>query len=207
MILFFYILCYNYIGDYMYSIKDQIIFVTEIQKSRFICKIIRIDNLNQINDELNIIKKEYKDANHYCYAYIIDNIKRFSDDGEPSGTAGIPILNVIEAKKLTNILVIVVRYFGGIKLGAGGLVRAYINSVVNTLNETNIIELIKSKKIKIIFDYDKEKYIRQLVPDINIIEKKYLDKVEFIVLIKNTDLSLLNEYNLEILEENIFLEK
>lgn len=195
----------------MYSIKDQIVYTTEIQKSKFICKIIRINNIEQINNELDIVKKEYKDANHYCYAYVFKNVKRFSDDGEPSGTAGMPILNVIEAKKLTNILVIVTRYFGGIKLGTGGLVRAYTNSVVNALNETNIVELIIGKKVKIIFDYDKEKHIKQILTDINILEKKYLENVELIILIKDKDLLLLllekNNVSYEILEENIFIEK
>ena len=84
-----------------------------------------VDNIEDINNILNNIKNEYKDATHYCYAYIIDNTKRFNDDGEPGGTAGMPILNVIEQNNLNHVLIVVVRYFGGIKLGAGGLVRAY----------------------------------------------------------------------------------
>ena len=116
----------------MYSIKEKEVTLTEINKSKFYGIIIPINNIEEIPNILNNIKNEYKDATHYCYAYILDNIKRFNDDGEPGGTAGMPILNVLENNNLNHLLAVVVRYFGGIKLGAGGLVRAYTNSITNT---------------------------------------------------------------------------
>ena len=103
------------------NIENEIV----INKSRFICKIYKVYNEEEVLDKLKDIKKEYKDATHYCYSYIIDNTKRFNDDGEPGGTAGMPILNVLENSNLNYILAVVIRYFGGIKLGAGGLLRAY----------------------------------------------------------------------------------
>ena len=100
----------------------------EIKKSKFIGLLYNVDNVLEVENILLQLKKEHKKANHICYAYKIVNgaeIVKFSDDKEPSGTAGKPILSVIEKKKMSNVLICVIRYFGGIKLGAGGLVRAY----------------------------------------------------------------------------------
>jgi Uncharacterized conserved protein len=193
----------------MYSIKDTVTCTTEINKSKFICKIVRLNDINQVEEELNIVKREFKDATHYCYAYIFKNVKRFSDDGEPGGTAGMPILNVIETNNLANILVIVIRYYGGVKLGAGGLVRAYTNSTVNALNIGNVIELLLGKKIKIVFEYDQEKTIKQRLPNIKILEKIYLEKIEYLILINNIDYETLKELNIDvdIVENDIYLEK
>lgn len=102
--------------------------LVEIKKSKFYGYLFEVKSQNDVLAILANLKKEHKKATHICYAYkIVDGqeIVKFNDDGEPSGTAGRPILNVIEKKKLCNVLVCVVRYFGGIKLGAGGLVRAY----------------------------------------------------------------------------------
>ena len=112
-----------------------------IKNSRFITQIYKINNEDEVKKHLEEAKEKYKDATHYCYAYIIDNIKKSSDDGEPSGTAGIPILKVLEANNLTNILTIVIRYFGGIKLGANGLIRAYTKSTSNALKEVSLKEI------------------------------------------------------------------
>lgn len=108
-----------------------------INKSRFIAYKIDLTSLEQVKVEIEKLKKEHKKANHVCYAFVYKGEtinEKCSDDGEPSGTAGYPILNVIKKKNLTNILVAVVRYFGGIKLGAGGLTRAYTKSAAEVLN-------------------------------------------------------------------------
>ncbi len=102
-----------------------------IKKSKFISFLFEIKKLEDINKIINELKIEHKKATHICYAYKIDNNVKFYDDGEPSGTAGKPIYNIIEKKNLNNILIVVIRYFGGIKLGAGGLLRAYSNSASN----------------------------------------------------------------------------
>lgn len=100
----------------------------EIKKSKFITYLYRLNDENEINEIINNIKKEHKKARHVVYVYKINNTGKINDDGEPKGTAGMPIFNVIEKNNLNNILIVVVRYFGGIKLGAGALFRAYSNS-------------------------------------------------------------------------------
>ncbi len=104
-----------------------------IKKSRFISFYYEVDSIDEINKILEEIKKEHKKARHIPYAYKIDNLVKKSDDKEPNGTAGSPIFNIIEKKDLNHCLIVVVRYFGGIKLGAGGLIRAYSNSANNVV--------------------------------------------------------------------------
>ena len=112
-----------------------------IKKSRFITKLYYTNqNLNRVNDIINELKKEYKKCTHICYSYIIGPNAKAVDDGEPSGTAGKPILNVLQKKDMTNVLCVVIRYFGGIKLGAGGLVRAYTKSASEVIKLVNLIE-------------------------------------------------------------------
>lgn len=111
-----------------------------IKKSRFITKLYYIEDVNNVNNIINELKKEYKKCTHICYSYIIGPNAKAVDDGEPSGTAGKPILNVLQKKNMTNVLCVVIRYFGGIKLGAGGLVRAYTRSASEVIKLVNLIE-------------------------------------------------------------------
>lgn len=178
----------------MYKIEKNITKEYIIQKSRFICLLINVNNIEEIQESLNNVKKEYKKASHYCYAYILSGLEKCSDDKEPQGTAGIPILNILKKKQLNNILCIVVRYFGGIKLGAGGLIRAYQNSVLHCFEDVNIIDEKKYIKYQIIFDYDKLKNIEYILKDQNTIEKNFDDKISFTVEIDNEDIiNLLKE--------------
>ena len=108
-----------------------------INKSKFIAYKLDLSSLEQVKPFLETLRKEHKKANHVCYAYVYKGeivSEKCFDDGEPGGTAGYPILNVIKKKNLTNVLVAVVRYFGGIKLGAGGLTRAYTKACAGVLN-------------------------------------------------------------------------
>lgn len=181
----------------MKTIKNNIQNEIIIKNSKFICYLYKIKDINEANSLLNNIKEEHKDATHHCYAYILDNIQKSSDDGEPGGTAGIPILKVLEKNNLSNILAIVVRYFGGIKLGAGGLVRAYTKSVTNTLSEDNIISLTKGYNLDIEFNYDQVKEIDYLLKNITINNKEYnttikynIDiPIEFLEIIKHNNLN------------------
>lgn len=100
-------------------------FNLEIKKSKFIAYYYKIQDLNDINTILDKLKKDNKKARHMSYAYKYGNTARKSDDKEPSGTAGLPIFNIIEKNNLQNVIIVVIRYFGGVKLGAGGLIRAY----------------------------------------------------------------------------------
>ena len=112
----------------------------EIKKSKFIAYYYEVDTVNEIKEILETLKKEHKKAKHIPYAYKIDQEIKKSDDKEPSGTSGMPILNIIETNNLNHVLIAVVRYFGGIKLGAGGLIRAYSNSA------KEVIKWFHSKK-------------------------------------------------------------
>lgn len=152
----------------MNTIKKEITNEIIINKSKFITILTNISSKEEIITKINNIKKEYKDATHYCYAYIIDNQEKCSDDKEPSGTAGLPILNVLKQNNLTNILCVVIRYFGGIKLGAGGLIRAYSSSVSEALNKTQITPLTKGYNIIIEFPYENLKQINYLLKDYKI---------------------------------------
>lgn len=178
-----------------------------INKSKFICELLYINNQDEIDSKLKDIKHKYKGATHYCYAYIYDNNKRFNDDGEPGGTAGMPILNVLENNNLNHVLCVVIRYFGGIKLGAGGLVRAYTKSVTSCLENTKIIDKKECQLIKITFSYDKVKIIDKIINK-NILLKEFENNITYTIAIskdevKNT-LKLLENYiiNLEILDDN-----
>lgn len=167
------------------DVENEII----INKSKFITKLYKVTDETEIINILNNLKKEYKDSTHICYAYIINNIKRFNDDGEPGGTAGMPILNVLENNDLNFILAVVIRYFGGIKLGAGGLTRAYSNSISETLKNDNIKELQQGIKLEILFDYSNSKKIDYLLKDIS--KTKYFgNNVRYDLYIS------LNNYNL-----------
>jgi len=190
----------------MLSISSNISNEIVINKSRFITFLYRVDSLNDISKYIDDLSLRYKDSTHICYAYILDNIKRFSDDGEPGGTAGMPILNVLENKNLNHILCCVVRYFGGVKLGAGGLVRAYSNSSSKILDLANIIELIPGKLCSISFNYDDTKNIDKLLSDCNIINKEYNDYVTYLFKSDFEFINTLSKYDVKIIED-CYIEK
>lgn len=166
----------------MFTIKNEEINEYIINKSKFISFSYKINNEKDAINKINEIKKIYKDATHVCYAYVTGNIKRFNDDNEPGGTAGMPILNVLDNKKLDNILVIVVRYFGGIKLGAGGLVRAYSNAANEVIKNNNIIPIKKIFKKRIVFDYSNINNVNYVLKDYDITYKEFNENIiyEFI---------------------------
>lgn len=126
-----------------YTIKDRGEHEIVIQKSRFISYFSRATTEEEAQAFIEEIKKLNRDATHNCSAYLIgetDNIQKANDDGEPSGTAGVPMLEVLKKRKLKDVVVVVTRYFGGIKLGAGGLIRAYGGAVSEGLNEVGVVE-------------------------------------------------------------------
>ncbi len=171
----------------MKTIKYNITHEYIIQKSKFISMLYQVNNEEEVINILNRLKLEYKDATHICYAYIINNIKRFQDDGEPSGTAGIPILNVLESQKLNLILAVVIRYFGGIKLGAGGLVRAYTTSVVEALENQDLGEIVSGYKVTITFQYNNSRLIDNALKNYQIINKEFNSEITYIVNIPKTE--------------------
>lgn len=177
----------------MKSIKNNIENTTIINKSKFITKLYFINSLNEIDSILNEVSKEYKDATHVCFAYILNGKEKCSDNGEPSGTAGMPILNVLKKNNLDNILAIVIRYFGGIKLGAGGLVRAYSNSITNALNLTEIISLTFGYLVELEFAYDQIKLVDYILNDKRIISKEYNSNIIYKFYLDGNELNFIPE--------------
>lgn len=155
----------------------------EIKKSIFIGHAFFVKSEEEALEILGKVKEEHRSATHNCHAYIIGEdglTQRYSDDGEPSGTAGIPMLEVLKKEDMRNVLVIVTRYFGGTKLGAGGLVRAYTEGVVKALDEAKRCIRKNFTRTKVIYDYTFHGVIVNLLAneDYKIIEENYTDKVE-----------------------------
>lgn len=185
----------------MKTISEKITNELIIKNSKFITIIYPITSIENIQDLIDETKLVYPKATHYCYAYIINDIKRSSDDKEPSGTAGTPMLNVLTKENYTNILVITVRYFGGIKLGAGGLVRAYSKSVKEALNIATTIDLELGYRVQITASYSKQKELDYLLRNTLIIKKEYQEKIEYEVLISKDSIQVLNNFDHQILKE------
>lgn len=185
---------YNYFGDFMYSIKNNIDNTIIIKKSKFITLLYKVNNIDEVENILEEIKNKYSDSTHICYAYIVSNHEKAFDDGEPSGTAGMPILNVLKKNNITNILAVVVRYFGGIKLGASGLLRAYSNSVSDALKLTSIIELTPGYLIEIEFTRDNLKLIDYMLTDKQIVEKIFNDNVIYKFYLNEEELYIISEF-------------
>lgn len=160
----------------MKTIVEEVSHEIEIKKSKFIAFLYKIDNLQNVKEKLETVKKECKDATHYCYAYILDNMEKMNDDGEPTGTAGLPILNVLQKEQLQNVMCIVVRYFGGIKLGSGGLIRAYSKACKEALKQTEMRTLSKGYEVSYTFDYKHNKQVDHLLKDVIILNKSFEDK-------------------------------
>ena len=136
-------------------------YVTEIKRSEFIGKLVKVNSEEQAKEFINGVKKEHSLATHNCYAYIVydDGVERvrYSDDGEPQGTAGLPILNVLKNKGFYNVAVVVTRYFGGVKLGAGGLVRAYSDAAAGACNNATVTKCVLCSTYQVDFSYDNYK--------------------------------------------------
>ena len=168
------------------TIKEDGQVQEEIKKSRFICHAKRVHSEEEARDFITAIKKEHYKATHNCSAFIIgerSEIKRTSDDGEPSGTAGVPMLGVLENHNLTNVCVVVTRYFGGIKLGAGGLIRAYTGSVALAVKEIGIIEIKEQAGIAIQMSYAQYQEYGNFLRDHHLVELEtnFTDQVDTMI--------------------------
>lgn len=190
----------------MYSIKNNNKYEETIKYSKFISLIYKVYTKEEVKEYLNKAKESYPSATHYCYGYVIDNDIKSSDDNEPSKTAGIPILNQIINNKLNYTLIIVVRYFGGVKLGVGPLTRAYAKVAREVITPNNIITLTKGYDINITFTYNDIKNIDYLLKDSYIINKTFKDKITYNVIISKDILDKLNNYNITINKET-YIEK
>ena len=145
----------------MFLTADSEQFKVEIKRSDFLCTVRKVATEEQAKNFISAVKKQYFDATHNCYAYIVieDGVERvrYSDDGEPQGTAGLPILNVLKNKGFYNVVAVVTRYFGGVKLGAGGLVRAYSEACAGACDIAKVYKCVLCSRVKIDFTYENYK--------------------------------------------------
>ena len=163
--------------DQIKTIRENAQCEIVINKSRFIGQCFLVTSVEQSNEILNTVRKKYFDASHNCFAYSLSSdVVKFSDDGEPGGTAGQPILEVIKQKGLINILVVVTRYFGGIMLGAGGLVRAYTKSAALAIDTAGIDTLVWCTLLKCEIDYSLWGKVQNLLSQ----TKCQIQKTEFL---------------------------
>lgn len=186
-----------------YTVKDLGEHEIVIQKSRFIAHIGRAETEEEAQEFIQSIKKKHWDATHNCSAYLIgekDEIQKANDDGEPSGTAGVPILEVLKKKHLKDTVVVITRYFGGIKLGAGGLIRAYGKATSEGISATGIVERKLMRIMHTTVDYTwlgkLENELRSSIYSIK--EIHYLDKVEIETFVEEGDIEQFNNYMIEL---------
>ena len=196
----------NYFSVLDYSEAEQV-----VEKSRFITYTKPVYDENEAAEFIARIKKLNYDASHNVSAYVIgesSDIKRYSDDGEPSGTAGMPMLDVMLKKGITNTCVVITRYFGGIKLGTGGLVRAYTESTKMGLEASKIVEYREMRCYSITCTYDLAPKIQYRLKgsDVIIKDTEYLEKVRFLVYVKEDEMKILDEL-IDITSSLIYIEE
>ena len=166
-----------------YTIRQNAMIELVEKKSRFIANIFYVENKDECEEIIKQMKKRYYDAKHNCFAFSIFDgknvLQKCSDDGEPSGTAGEPILNAIQKNNLNNVLIIVTRYFGGILLGAGGLIRAYSNSAIDAINSAGKIIKQPVMEVQVNINYqDNEMFkYKNKKNNIKIINADYTEKI------------------------------
>ncbi len=167
------------------TVEDLLAPVTlKVKGSKFITHVIHTPDAAKAESSYQRIRKKYHDATHNCYAYRIDRlIFRYSDDREPSGTAGKPIFQVIESSQLYQILVVVTRYFGGSKLGTGGLIRAYTTAAQIGLDAATVRMVTRSKTVDVIFSYDKIPLVENIINKFEgkVIDSEYKELVHMII--------------------------
>lgn len=186
----------------MFYLKNQVINTIIIEKSEFIAVLTPIDSVDEIPSLLKDIKKTYPKATHYCTAYVFDNTQGSNDDGEPSGTAGVPILEILNKNEINRVYAVVIRYFGGIKLGAGGLIRAYAGATKEALNVATILKSEITKNYTITFSYEKIHLIDTIFKDY-IINKEFLSDVSYdLSFITGEELIKTHEYLLKSIKNN-----
>jgi uncharacterized YigZ family protein len=182
--------------------------IIEIKKSKFIGRAFPCSNEEEAVKHIEETNKEFYDATHTAYAYIIGNnaeIQKFNDDGEPSGTAGLPILNYLKTEELRNILVTVTRYYGGIKLGKGGLIRAYSGSARETINNNIIVTKKIVVETHIIISYNLYGGVENLLQNENLIvkDKNFEKDVTIKILVLEEDIKKIKEKLINYTSDNI----
>ncbi len=167
----------------MITIKEHIQSEIVEKKSKFIANVFYVQSKDEAENKIKEIKKKYFDARHNCSSYRVleegNIVEKANDDGEPSGTAGAPMLNILQKKDLLNVVVIVTRYFGGILLGTGGLVRAYSDVTLKAIEEADVIEITMGKEYEVTVDYSNLEKLKHYMKtnSINITKIEYLKEI------------------------------
>lgn len=171
------------------TILDSADAILEIKGSKFLSFSYHVDSKSEVTHIIDTLRDKYSDATHICFAYKIGDISISSDDGEPTGTAGTPILGAIDKNGYDHTLVAVARYFGGTKLGASGLIRAYTKAAVNVLNLSGHKDLEKYTQYLVICTYDNAKQVEGIISQYGTnIKSEYSEKVTYTVQCKDTDI-------------------
>ena len=207
--------------DKFLTIKQEATAEISEKKSKFIANIIPVETKEEAENAIKKIKKTNYDARHHCSAYrIIEGnsiVEKSSDDGEPSGTAGAPMLNILQKNELCNVVIIVTRYFGGILLGTGGLVRSYMEATNNAIDKAEIVNKVKGIRYKIKVEYDSQKDVIYWCKKLNInikntnydnyveleLESEYQSKEKLLNNIKIVENCVITGENIYIQEENL----
>lgn len=192
----------------MNTIAKNIITEQEITKSTFITYLKKVDNVLDAKNYIKEIKDLHPTATHHVTAYLVGLTGEHghaNDDGEPSGTAGLPVLDVFKKNDITNFVCIVVRYFGGIKLGAGGLVRAYSSSASLALKEAGIMPIIEYIAVQLIFNYNFINIIENKLKNYEIINKEFSTNVSLTIKLPKTDLDKIKEQLISLTNNQIII--
>ncbi len=177
----------------MKSIMENTVSEIEEKKSRFIGLLCKVSSREEVQMLLEKCKKDYPKATHYCYAYIIEQEEFCSDDKEPTKTAGFPILNVLKQKELCQVCGVVIRYFGGIKLGTGGLVRAYTKAIQGAVQKAQIVSLEKGYIVHLYFPYEDQNKIDYLLKGKELLLKKFDTDITYGLKVTIEEEKMLNE--------------
>ena len=181
----------------MYTIPYKIEHTLHIKNSRFIACLFPVHSKLDIQKAIAECKQKYPDATHYCYAYVLEEKEtQAKDDHEPSGTAGIPILTVLESQEWNDVLCVVVRYFGGIKLGAKGLVRAYRKSATEVLKKAPRMRQSQGFQIEITISYDRQKQVDLLLKNDQVVARSFQEIVKIIANVSLETIEQLKEHQI-----------
>ncbi|PWU69312.1 MULTISPECIES: YigZ family protein [Gracilibacillus] len=196
--------------DQYYTVKHEGVDEQVIQKSRFIGYVKRVETEEAAQQFISQIKKKHHDATHNCSAYMIgehDQLQKANDDGEPSGTAGVPILEVLKKRQLKDTVVVITRYFGGIKLGAGGLIRAYASTTSLAINSTGVVERSLMQEVILTIDYPLlGKVENELQQSSFILDKiEYLAQVTLHVYVKKDETNKFKDWLINLTNSQVIL--
>ena len=185
--------------NYFYSIEKDIKVETKIKRSTFITHLHYVESMKEAKDYISKIVAEHKTANHNCWAYIVGEegeIFHSSDAREPSGTAGLPMLNALKKRNMTNIAIVVTRYFGGVKLGIRGLIDAYGKSVENAIAKSPLKKLVKTSEFNITTTYDFWEILKHKIKNMGATTSdiEYSDKIKLKITIEDHDKEKFEKY-------------